>query len=219
MVYPLEESNDSELVALKFSYCCFSKAFCVSDVHWKAMRRRFWLSYIYYFLQIFSSVVEGTVIFNAVDGPDSGVVTGIVSKNAPSSTPHSPEIAALVDAVKAMLHQKSSPPAFVKACKHQLDASFHMEEVSLLELTPTQMILELADRSTTTPSVLRGASTLSLDPILSTSAPSLTPVEEGDFILEEIEACLTNDSISPGIDDDDFNPGRETFFYREVIKR
>ncbi|GJX57868.1 reverse transcriptase domain-containing protein [Tanacetum coccineum] len=41
-----------------------------------------------------------------------------VSTNAPSSsTPHSPEIAALVDAVKAMLHQKSSPPAFVKAIK------------------------------------------------------------------------------------------------------
>ncbi|GJS57312.1 hypothetical protein Tco_0652096 [Tanacetum coccineum] len=39
-----------------------------------------------------------------------------VSTNAPSSsTLHSPEIAALVDAVKAMLHQKSSPPAFVKA--------------------------------------------------------------------------------------------------------
>ncbi|GJX78935.1 hypothetical protein Tco_0327084 [Tanacetum coccineum] len=39
-----------------------------------------------------------------------------VSTNAPSSsTPHSPEIAALIDAVKAMLHQESSPPAFVKA--------------------------------------------------------------------------------------------------------
>ncbi|GKC84383.1 hypothetical protein Tco_1140100, partial [Tanacetum coccineum] len=38
-----------------------------------------------------------------------------VNTNAPSSTPHSPEIAALVDAVKAMLHRKSSPPAFVKA--------------------------------------------------------------------------------------------------------
>ncbi|GKC92235.1 hypothetical protein Tco_1157677, partial [Tanacetum coccineum] len=39
-----------------------------------------------------------------------------VSTNAPSSsTPHSPKIAALVDAVKAMLHQKSSPLASVKA--------------------------------------------------------------------------------------------------------
>ncbi|GKA96316.1 reverse transcriptase domain-containing protein [Tanacetum coccineum] len=41
--------------------------------------------------------------------------------------------------------------------------------------------------------------------ILSTSLPSLTPFEGGDFILEEIEACLTNDSIPPGIDDDDFD--------------
>ncbi|GKA23061.1 reverse transcriptase domain-containing protein [Tanacetum coccineum] len=39
-----------------------------------------------------------------------------VSTNAPSSsTPHSPEIATLVDAVKAMLYQKSSPPISVKA--------------------------------------------------------------------------------------------------------
>ncbi|GJQ92870.1 reverse transcriptase domain-containing protein [Tanacetum coccineum] len=43
-------------------------------------------------------------------------------------------------------------------------------------------------------------------PIISTSSPSLTPFEEGDFILEEIEACLTNDSIPPGIDDDNFDP-------------
>ncbi|GJW29846.1 hypothetical protein Tco_0046721 [Tanacetum coccineum] len=39
--------------------------------------------------------------------------------------------------------------------------------------------------------------TPSLDPILFTSSPSLTPFEEGDFILEEIEACLTNNSIPP----------------------
>ncbi|GJY72709.1 reverse transcriptase domain-containing protein [Tanacetum coccineum] len=37
-----------------------------------------------------------------------------VSTNSPSlSNPHSPKIAALVDAVKAMLHQKSSPPTSV----------------------------------------------------------------------------------------------------------
>ncbi|GJU23272.1 hypothetical protein Tco_1156614 [Tanacetum coccineum] len=39
-----------------------------------------------------------------------------VSTNAPSSsTPYFPKIAALVDAVKAMLLQKNSPPTFVKA--------------------------------------------------------------------------------------------------------
>ncbi|GKE10300.1 reverse transcriptase domain-containing protein, partial [Tanacetum coccineum] len=51
-----------------------------------------------------------------------------------------------------------------------------------------------------------GNPTPSLDHILSTSFPSLTPFEGGDFILEEIKACLTNDSIPPGIDDADFDP-------------
>ncbi|GJX47961.1 reverse transcriptase domain-containing protein [Tanacetum coccineum] len=44
------------------------------------------------------------------------------------------------------------------------------------------------------------------DPIIASSSPSFTPFEGGDFILEEIEACLSNDSIPPGIDDADFDP-------------
>ncbi|GJZ26048.1 reverse transcriptase domain-containing protein [Tanacetum coccineum] len=63
-----------------------------------------------------------------------------------------------------------------------------------------QEVLRFLDISTS------GNPTLSLDPILSTSSPSLTPFKGGDFILEEIEACLTNDSIPPGIDDADFDP-------------
>ncbi|GJT39221.1 reverse transcriptase domain-containing protein [Tanacetum coccineum] len=118
-------------------------------------------------------------------------------------------------------------------------------ELLLPELTLTQMILELTDRSTTSPSGIAkdvfvkvgkfhfpadfvvvdyvvdpqfaqevlgfldsstsGNPTPSLDPILSTSSPSLTPFEEGNYILEEIEACLTNDLIPPGINDDDFD--------------
>ncbi|GJW12661.1 reverse transcriptase domain-containing protein [Tanacetum coccineum] len=50
-----------------------------------------------------------------------------------------------------------------------------------------------------------GNPTPSLEPILSTSSLSLIPFEEGDFILEEIKACLTNDSIPPGINDDNFD--------------
>nr|GEV77699.1 hypothetical protein [Tanacetum cinerariifolium] len=37
------------------------------------------------------------------------------------------------------------------------------------------------------------------------SSPSLTPFEGGDFILEKIEVCLTNESIPPGIDDTDLD--------------
>nr|GEW53586.1 reverse transcriptase domain-containing protein [Tanacetum cinerariifolium] len=43
------------------------------------------------------------------------------------------------------------------------------------------------------------------DPIIALSSPSLTPFEGGDFILEEIEACLTNESIPSGIDDTDLD--------------
>ncbi|GKB27509.1 hypothetical protein Tco_0866910 [Tanacetum coccineum] len=57
-----------------------------------------------------------------------------------------------------------------------------------------------------------GNPTPSLDPILSTSFPSLTPFEGGDFILEEIKACLINDSIPTGVDDADFDL-KGTFFY------
>nr|GEU63365.1 reverse transcriptase [Tanacetum cinerariifolium] len=43
------------------------------------------------------------------------------------------------------------------------------------------------------------------DPIIALSSPSFTPFEGGDFIFEEIEACLTSKSIPLGIDDTDFD--------------
>ncbi|GJZ54184.1 reverse transcriptase domain-containing protein [Tanacetum coccineum] len=53
-----------------------------------------------------------------------------------------------------------------------------------------------------------GNPTLTLEPILSSSPLSITPFEGGDFILEEIKACITSKSIPPGIDDADFDPNR-----------
>ncbi|GKD26243.1 hypothetical protein Tco_1232457 [Tanacetum coccineum] len=74
-----------------------------------------------------------------------------------------------------------------------------------------QEVLGFSDTSTS------GNLTLSLDPILSTSSPSLTPFEEGDFILEEIEACLTNDSIPLGVDDADFDPEGDIHLLEELL--
>nr|GEY00561.1 reverse transcriptase domain-containing protein [Tanacetum cinerariifolium] len=135
------------------------------------------------------------------------------------------------------------------------------KKLSFPELTSTQMILELADRSTTRPAgiaedvfvkvgkfhlptdfvvvdyvvdprvplILRipflwtgrasidvygeeltlrvddEAITFKVDPIIALSSPSLTPFEGGDFNLEEIEACLTSESIPLGIDDTDLD--------------
>ncbi|GKD09348.1 reverse transcriptase domain-containing protein [Tanacetum coccineum] len=156
------------------------------------------------------------------------------------------------------------------------------KKLSLPELTPTQMILELADRSTTSPSgiaedvfvkvgklhfptdfvvvdyvvdprvplilerpffrtaraligVYSKELTLRVDDDVITFKfyewqshsvfrsypfyffPSFTPFEEDDFILEEIKACLTNDSIPPGIDDDDFDPEGDLLLLEKLL--
>ncbi|GJU55600.1 reverse transcriptase domain-containing protein [Tanacetum coccineum] len=39
----------------------------------------------------------------------------------------------------------------------------------------------------------------------------------GDFILEEIKACLTNDSIPPGIDDADFDPEGDLLLLEKLL--
>ncbi|GKB77036.1 hypothetical protein Tco_0943931 [Tanacetum coccineum] len=116
------------------------------------------------------------------------------------------------------------------------------KKLSLPELTPTRMTLELANRSIAYPKgvsedvfvkafledaraligvhgeelTLRvndeaitfkvGHTSIYSHPIIATSFPPLTLFEGGDFILEKIETCLSNDSIPPGIDDADFDP-------------
>ncbi|GJV52784.1 hypothetical protein Tco_1448525 [Tanacetum coccineum] len=67
--------------------------------------------------------------------------------------------------------------------------------INLMPLSYAQEVLGFSDSSKS------GNPTPSLDYIISTFSPSLTPFEGGDFILEEIKACLTNNSIPPGIND------------------
>ncbi|GKC06596.1 reverse transcriptase domain-containing protein [Tanacetum coccineum] len=62
-----------------------------------------------------------------------------------------------------------------------------------------------------------GNPTPSLDPIITTSSPSLTPFEGGGFVLEEIEACLTSDLIPPGIDDTDFDPEGDILLLEKLL--
>nr|GFD08240.1 reverse transcriptase domain-containing protein [Tanacetum cinerariifolium] len=81
------------------------------------------------------------------------------------------------------------------------------KRLSLSELTPTYMMLELADRSITSPvgiaedvyvkeflgfsdTISSGNPTPFYDPIVSTTSPTLTPFENNDFLLEEVDAFL-----------------------------
>ncbi|GJZ76495.1 reverse transcriptase domain-containing protein [Tanacetum coccineum] len=62
-----------------------------------------------------------------------------------------------------------------------------------------------------------GNPTPTLEPILSTSPTSLTPFDGGDFILDEIEAYLTSESIPLGIDDVDFDPKEDLLTLERLL--
>ncbi|GKC89711.1 reverse transcriptase domain-containing protein [Tanacetum coccineum] len=74
-----------------------------------------------------------------------------------------------------------------------------------------QEVLRFSDSSKS------GNPTPSSDPIITTFSPSLTPFEGGDFVLEEIEACLTSDSIPPGINDADFDPEGDILLLEKLL--
>nr|GEV11208.1 reverse transcriptase domain-containing protein [Tanacetum cinerariifolium] len=53
--------------------------------------------------------------------------------------------------------------------------------------------------------------------IISLSSPYLIPFEGADFILEEIEACLTSKSVPPGIDDTDLDLEGDIRLLKELL--
>nr|GEY05724.1 reverse transcriptase domain-containing protein [Tanacetum cinerariifolium] len=62
-----------------------------------------------------------------------------------------------------------------------------------------------------------GNSTLTSKPILFDSSPPLTPFEGSDFILEEIEAYLKDESISPEIDHADCDPEGDICLIKKLL--
>nr|GFA96604.1 reverse transcriptase domain-containing protein [Tanacetum cinerariifolium] len=55
------------------------------------------------------------------------------------------------------------------------------------------------------------------DPIIALSSLTLIRFEGGDFILEEIEACLTSESILPGINDTDLDLKGDIHLLEELL--
>nr|GEV17997.1 DNA-directed DNA polymerase [Tanacetum cinerariifolium] len=64
---------------------------------------------------------------------------------------------------------------------------------------------------------LGGNPTSTYEPIISDFSPSLTPFEGSDFILEEIEAYLKDESISPEIDHADCDPKGDIFLIEKLL--
>ncbi|GKC13603.1 hypothetical protein Tco_1010385 [Tanacetum coccineum] len=64
-----------------------------------------------------------------------------------------------------------------------------------------------------------GNPTLSYEPIIANSSPSLTPFEGGDFILEEIEVYLASESVPLGIDYAEFDPEGDIHLIEEMLNK
>ncbi|GKF32286.1 reverse transcriptase domain-containing protein, partial [Tanacetum coccineum] len=85
---------------------------------------------------------------------------------------------------------------FLRTARALIDVHINVIDVACEEYA--HEVLRFSDSSTSgnpTPS----------DPIIASSSPSFTPFEGGDFVLEEIEACLLNNSVPPEINDADFD--------------
>ncbi|GKF15825.1 reverse transcriptase domain-containing protein [Tanacetum coccineum] len=110
------------------------------------------------------------------------------------------------------------------------------KKLSLLELTPTRMTLELIDvyeeeitlrvndEAEYAQEVLGfsnksmgGNPIPTIEPIISNYSLSFTLFEGSDFILEEIEAYLKDDSISSEIDHADFDPEGDICLIEKLI--
>nr|GEX23491.1 DNA-directed DNA polymerase [Tanacetum cinerariifolium] len=115
------------------------------------------------------------------------------------------------------------------------------KKLSLPKLTPTRMTLELADTSITLPKGVAddvfvkvgiysksrnptlvsnpsiSESDFSKDPIVKSSSPTLTPFGEIDFLSEEIEDFLNDESILTGIENSFYDPDGDILFLEKLL--
>nr|GEW15284.1 reverse transcriptase domain-containing protein [Tanacetum cinerariifolium] len=111
------------------------------------------------------------------------------------------------------------------------------KKLSLPELTPTRMTLELADRfrsrskssanlneynpkssnPTLVSNPLNSESYFCKKPIVKSSSPTLTPFGESDFFLEEIEDFLNDESIPTGIENSFYDPEGDILYLEKLL--
>nr|GEZ65212.1 DNA-directed DNA polymerase [Tanacetum cinerariifolium] len=65
--------------------------------------------------------------------------------------------------------------------------------------------------------VTNEVSTLHFEPIVSNSSPTLTPFNESDFYLKEIENCLNNDSNPEEFEDSEFDMERDILILEALL--
>nr|GFA19990.1 reverse transcriptase domain-containing protein [Tanacetum cinerariifolium] len=134
------------------------------------------------------------------------------SSSLPSNTIPNPKGVAKAITTRSGMYYKEPPipPPGV-------DQQEPIEKLRLPTLNDTKMVLELADRTISKPTGVAENFFVKVDevftpyyePIVSNSSPTLTPFNESDFYLKEIENCLNDDSNSDEIKDSEFDIKRD----------
>nr|GEU96740.1 reverse transcriptase domain-containing protein [Tanacetum cinerariifolium] len=154
--------------------------------------------------------------------------------------------------LKKLIEKLGDPGKFLIPCDFSgmdeclaladLDASINLmplslwNKLSLPELSPTCMTLELSDRSISSPVgvaedvfvkevlgfsdvIVSGNPTPYYDPIISTSSPTLTPFRDSDFLLKEVDAFLSleNDPTSLEVNHSYFIPEGDILLLEEFL--
>ncbi|GJY86880.1 reverse transcriptase domain-containing protein, partial [Tanacetum coccineum] len=128
-------------------------------------------------------------------------------------------VRALIDVYGEEITLRFNDEAITFSVRHTSSHSYKYDDASVnridvIDVTCeeyAQEVLGFSDSST------NGNPTPSSDLIIALSSPSFTPFDGGDFILEEIEDCLINDSIPPRIADDDFDPEGDIRLLEELL--
>nr|GEU59924.1 reverse transcriptase domain-containing protein [Tanacetum cinerariifolium] len=89
-----------------------------------------------------------------------------------------------------------------QSSKYSYNDAESINRIDVIDVACEEYVQEVLGFSDTSKS---GNPTLISDLIIALSSPSLTPFKGGDFILEEIKACLINKSIPLRIDDTDLD--------------
>nr|GEY60370.1 reverse transcriptase domain-containing protein [Tanacetum cinerariifolium] len=92
--------------------------------------------------------------------------------------------------------------------------NFHVNRIDIIDVAREEYAQEMLGFSNNSSG---GNPTLTSEPILSDSSPSLTPFKGSEFILEEIKAYLTDESISPKIDHADCDPEGDIYLIEKLL--
>nr|GEZ22686.1 reverse transcriptase domain-containing protein [Tanacetum cinerariifolium] len=100
--------------------------------------------------------------------------------------------------------------------KYSYNDAESINQIDVIDVSYEEYVQEVLGFSNNSKS---GNPTPTPDPIIALSSPSLTPFEGGDFILEEIEACLISKSILPRNDDTDFDLEGDIRLLEELLNK